>query len=171
MTVVARSMSGARVQCGHLWITGARLRRETAVEEEAASENALACFSVRLGDALFRPHVVELRVLRLELRVVLVETLRLDDRVAKRLEQRDATVLVGIRAILGERVDEVLREMRLVALEGALGRRDDHPIRRGENGNHVAARAREIHERHLLRRETRREAARSRARSGRVREC
>ena len=64
-------------------------------------------------------------MLRLQTRVVLVEALRLDDRVAERLEQRDAAILVGVGDVLGQRVDEELREVRFVALERALRRGDD----------------------------------------------
>ena len=56
-------------------------------------------------------------MLRLQARVVLVEPLRFGDRIAECLEQRDAAVLVGVGAVLCQRVDEVLCEVRLVALE------------------------------------------------------
>src|SRR2546421_581599 len=78
---------------------------------------------------------------------------RLDDRVSERLEERDTTILVGIRDVFRQCVDEELRKMRLVPLERALRRRDDDPIRRREHRQHVAARAREIDERDALRRE------------------
>ena len=55
---------------------------------------------------------------------------------------------------LRQRVDEELREVRLVPLERALRRRDDDAVRRRENRQHVAARARQVDERHLLRRES-----------------
>ena len=117
------------VQRGELRIVRAGAR-DAAVEEEATREQALARLAVGFGDARLRAHVVELRVLGLQTRVGLVDALRLDDRVAKRLEQRDATVLVGVGDVLGQRVDEELREVRFVALERALGRRDDDAIRR-----------------------------------------
>ena len=92
-------------------------------------------------------------MLGLQTRVVLVDPLRFDDGVPKRLEQRDASVLVGVGDVFGQRVDEKLREMRFIALERALSRRDDDPVRSRQHRQHVAARARHVDERDLLCRE------------------
>ncbi len=76
----------------------------------------------------------------------------------------DAAVLVRVGDVLRQRVHEELREVRFISLERALRRRDDHSIGPRQHRQHVAARAREIDERHLLRRKpTEQGCAKSRA--------
>src|SRR3954466_8928600 len=138
----------------------------TTAKEDTTRERAITSgghLHLRLRRSLLVAVVVELRMLRLQPALVVVVALRLRHRITKRLEERDASVLVDVGAVARERGDEVLREYRLVPLEAALRRRDHAPIRRREQRQHVPARARQIDERDLLRAE-RTEVAREIAR-------
>ena len=101
--------------------------------------------------------------------VPLVPAADLAGRVAERFEQRHALVLVHVRLVEREGVDEKAAEVGPLAFaRGARGRHDDAPLAR-DRGHEPAAGARRVHDRHGLGRERvepHRERVRGQVRAG-----
>ena len=95
--------------------------------------------------------VIENGVLREQAVARLVETLDLAARVGEGLEDGDALVLVRVRLVGREGLDEVARELRLVALHAALRGRHDRASPRAQRLREITACARGVHEHDLLR--------------------
>jgi hypothetical protein len=139
--------------------------RLAAAQEGPARQGAVAGGGIGRGAARAVAVVVQQGVFGGEEVALLVEALDLAPRVGEGLEHGHALVLVRVRALLAEGLDEVARELRLVALHRALGGGDDRAALGAEDLHEVAARAGRVHEHDLLPAEGGEERARSRPRS------